>query len=111
MKYFARTHARALTPSPRARGQNFGCTIAESQFIARLTDARGAPTAFARNLDALNLAFTLLFTAELAVNAFSNWCRLADIYIYIYIYIHIKRERERERERMMVLMLIIIIYF
>jgi hypothetical protein len=54
-------------------GQNFGCTIAESQFIQNLQDEFGQPTEFARTLDQLNLFFTLLFTAELAVNAFSHW--------------------------------------
>jgi hypothetical protein len=55
--------------------QNFGCTITESQFIEDLHDENGAPTSFAQILDQLNLFFTLLFTAELVVNAFSHWFR------------------------------------
>ena len=57
------------------RAQNFGCTIAESQFVDNLQNEDGSPTTFAHNLDKMNLFFTLLFTAELAVNAFSHWFR------------------------------------
>ena len=55
------------------RRQNFGCTVAETQFVDSLTNSDGTPTQFQRNLDYFNLFFTLLFTVELAVNMFSHW--------------------------------------
>ena len=73
----AQTRARAracIQRAPRAR-QNFGCTIIESEFISELTTADGGPTELSAALDAANLLFTAVFTAELAVNAAANWFR------------------------------------
>jgi len=52
---------------------NFGATITEVQFVDSLANPDGSPTQLQVTLDRLNLFFTLLFTAELAVNAFSHW--------------------------------------
>jgi hypothetical protein len=50
------------------------CTILESQYIDSVQDD-GAHAQLSQQLERLNLVFTFLFTAELAVNAFSNWLR------------------------------------
>ena len=55
--------------------QNFVCTIVESEFVSELTTASGAPTPLSALLERLNLLFTAVFAAELAVNALANWFR------------------------------------
>ena len=56
--------------------QNFVCTIVESQLTGQLTDTAGDPTPAALLLNALDKAFTAIFTVELAVNMASNlWTR------------------------------------
>ena len=55
------THARA-----RARAHTHAHTH---------THASGSTTALGVLLDRLNLAFTVVFAAELAVNAFAHWFR------------------------------------
>jgi hypothetical protein len=55
--------------------QNFGCTIFESEFISLLTHDDGSPTNVANLLENLNLLFTIVFTVELAINAFAHWFR------------------------------------
>mmetsp|Transcript_76731 Transcript_76731/g.206772 ORF Transcript_76731/g.206772 Transcript_76731/m.206772 type:complete len:291 (-) Transcript_76731:88-960(-) len=63
---------------------NFVCNIIESQMRERLTDKDGTPSRLAEVLKTLDLAFTIVFAAELAVNMLSNlwsrfvgdgWCR------------------------------------
>jgi hypothetical protein len=53
--------------------QNFGCTVFESEFISLLSNSDGSPSPTANRLDYLNLFFTVVFTVELAVNAFAYW--------------------------------------
>ena len=56
--------------------QNFVCTIVESQLTGQLTDTAGDPTPAALLLNALDKAFTAIFTVELVVNMASNlWTR------------------------------------
>jgi hypothetical protein len=57
--------------SVRAR-QNFACNILESQMNGRLTDPDGRPGPLMDLLEKLDLSFTGIFAAELAVNMFSN---------------------------------------
>jgi hypothetical protein len=53
--------------------QNFGCSIAEAQLAGTLQESDGALIA---RLEALDRAFTAVFTVELAVNMASNlWSR------------------------------------
>ena len=70
-----KAHVRARARAAPPRAQNFGCTIIESEFISELTTADGGPTELSAALDAANLLFTAVFTAELAVNAAANWFR------------------------------------
>ena len=53
--------------------QNFACTIIESELIDSLTNPDGTPTPLAGLMDQLNVAFTVIFTIELALNMFSHW--------------------------------------
>ena len=55
--------------------QNFMCTIVEAEFASELTNEDGSPSRIANLLDNLNLLFTVVFTVELAINAFANWFR------------------------------------
>ena len=41
-----------------------------------LTDSSGAPTAVGRQLELLDMSFTIIFTAELVVTAYAHWFRL-----------------------------------
>eukprot|EP00292_Cryptomonas_paramecium_P000167 CAMPEP_0113678112 /NCGR_PEP_ID=MMETSP0038_2-20120614/9720_1 /TAXON_ID=2898 /ORGANISM="Cryptomonas paramecium" /LENGTH=379 /DNA_ID=CAMNT_0000595621 /DNA_START=655 /DNA_END=1791 /DNA_ORIENTATION=- /assembly_acc=CAM_ASM_000170 len=58
---------------------NFGCTILETQFIDQMSAKDGSDTPMGRTMNVLNLFFTVVFTAELAVNAFAH-------YLYPFIY-------------------------
>ena len=58
--------------TPRRR-QNFVCTILESQLDSQDMDDPAARSAHTILLERLNLFFTLVFTVELAVNAYSHW--------------------------------------
>ena len=53
--------------------QSFVCTIIEAQLVDKLVNPDGSGTALKNTLDNLNLTFTILFTVDLAANAFSNW--------------------------------------
>ena len=53
--------------------QSFICTILESQYASELTNSDGSSTSFGAALDRANLFFTVIFTAELIVVAFSSW--------------------------------------
>jgi hypothetical protein len=55
--------------------QNFGCTIFESEFLSLLQSKDGSPTRTSHLLDYLNHFFTVIFTLELAMNAFAHWFR------------------------------------
>ena len=59
----------------RPRRQNFVCTVVEAQFASSLTLSNGTMTNLGTLLDRLNIAFTIVFSAELTVNAFSHWFR------------------------------------
>ena len=65
---------REPPPPPRAPAQNFVCTILESQYIDS-PGGGGEHAQITALLERLNLFFTFLFAAELALNAFSNWLR------------------------------------
>ena len=47
----------------------------EAEFASELTHEDGSPTMLANLLDVFNLLFTVVFTVELAINAFANWFR------------------------------------
>ena len=53
--------------------QSFMCTILESQYTNELFHPDGSLTSFGSALDHINLFFTIIFSAELVVLAFSNW--------------------------------------
>ncbi len=53
--------------------QNFAATIVSSQLNTQLMDDAGRPTPLSGTLDLLDLAFTVFFAAELAVNLFAHW--------------------------------------
>ena len=55
------------------RAQSFICTILESQYASDLVDANGSLTDFGAALVRANVFFTIIFTAELLVVAFSSW--------------------------------------
>jgi hypothetical protein len=62
--------------SPSPLPQNFVVSVAEAQLSPeRLQEGDGSPTRIKRSLDALNLAFTVIFTFELFANLLSNWLR------------------------------------
>ena len=60
--------------------QNFAITAAEAQLASSLVSSDGGPTAVGAQLERVDMFFTLLFTAELVVNAYAHWLRpfLAD---------------------------------
>ena len=55
------------------RLQSFLCTILESQYGANLVNPDGSFTSLGVALDRANLLFTIIFTGELIVVAFSSW--------------------------------------
>ena len=69
-----RTASQSSQSDPRRPPrQSFLCTIVEAQYSSRLAD--GSHARMAAVLDAMNLAFTLIFTAELGVNLLAHWLR------------------------------------
>mmetsp|Transcript_37891 Transcript_37891/g.100841 ORF Transcript_37891/g.100841 Transcript_37891/m.100841 type:complete len:203 (+) Transcript_37891:523-1131(+) len=56
-------------------GANFVCTVVECQFIDSMQNDDGSSTATGSTLEQLNTMFTLVFTAELAINMFCHWWR------------------------------------
>ena len=54
--------------------QNFGCTIIEAQNDDSIGTG-GISGLDEGTIDRLNLAFTIFFTIEFAINAFANWFR------------------------------------
>jgi len=54
-------------------GANFVSTIVESQIVDSLSNGDGSKTDTAKQLEDLDLAFTLAFAAELVINAYSHW--------------------------------------
>ena len=61
------------------RAQNFCCNVVEAQLAEKLHDESGAPTEISMQLESPDLAFTAVFTAELAVNLASNlWDRFVS---------------------------------
>ena len=54
--------------------QNFFASIIEAQLSTdSLVKPDGSPTVYQQNLDDLNLAFTIVFTADLLINLFAHW--------------------------------------
>ena len=53
-------------------GQNFFVHIVESQ-LSNLTDQNGQPSHIGNVFDAVDKVFTILFAAELMLNALSHW--------------------------------------
>jgi hypothetical protein len=47
----------------------------EAEFYHELTNKNGSHATIATLLDQLNLFFTIIFTVELAINAFAHWFR------------------------------------
>jgi hypothetical protein len=51
------------------------CTIVEAEYTPELKNEDGTPTMLAGLLEYLNIVFTVIFTVELAINAFAHWFR------------------------------------
>jgi hypothetical protein len=54
----------------------------DAEYAYEMTNEDGSPTTIATLLDQLNLLFTIVFTVELAINAFAHWFRpfFADVW-------------------------------
>ena len=65
--------SKAAARPSHGRAQSFICTILESQYGSDLVNPDGSFTSFGAALDHANLFFTIVFTAELVVVAFSSW--------------------------------------
>ena len=73
----------------RCRAQSFVCTILESQYASDLVNAHGSLTSFGAALDRANLFFTVIFTAELLVVAFSSWLLpfISDLWCWLDMFV------------------------
>jgi hypothetical protein len=65
-------------------GQNFVCTVVESQSVTLLYNADHDKTPMGKLLDDLNLFFTVIFAAEVLVNAFAHWFHEVSLYMIIH---------------------------
>jgi hypothetical protein len=56
-----------------ASTQNFVVNAAEAQIIDKVADADGTLTALGEGLEHIDTFFTVIFTMELAINAYAHW--------------------------------------